>query len=552
MAGFGTVRPLARVLALVGLLALAATEQPADPDATRMNKTQLGYNASDTNSTVHRRELGQVHDDAYEYDNDDAPSGTPSSEDFDQDKVPIVGGMIGNLLSQAGPPLNLGRPGPPIVTDIPFVDDNDEDDVEGQSVSVQSVGGGRVKAQARGGRGGRNQEEQVQGTSDEEFKPEDTPLVGGLVGRIMNKPIPFVGNNDDEEEAQEYTYGYDDDNTPSSNGLTNSNPNSPTDAMDVDDLPIVGGLVGKLLGGGDAPPGGWARPGPPIQTSIPFVDDNDDENDDNSGDDAYTQSVSAQSVHAKAVDQETVVDAIDTDAQLPGVGDLVNNVLDGARDRVGSVTPPSDVTIGSFAPPSLPHLPPVPDAQIPFLGNEGSFNIDTTDTVAAEAEVESDHEVSSEDGDASVPPSAPPDISLYGPPHDMLHDGDLVHVEQGAQKGDASVANGFGVHALLLPALCVGLLVAITGLVATLTRNRKDISQTFDAEDSSELAKLLPESGGRGRLAPAPAMAHSYGAVGGTVVDLAVALDLDTEYNPEGTTSSAIAIEISEGEDERH
>lgn len=508
MAGFGTVRPLARVLALVGLLALAATEQPADPDATRMNKTQLGYNASDTNSTVHRRELGQVHDDAYEYDNDDAPSGTPSGEDFDQDKVPIVGGMIGNLLSQAGPPLNLGRPGPPIVTDIPFVDDNNEDDVEGQSVSVQSVGGGRVKAQARGGRGGRNQEEQVQGTSDEEFKPEDTPLVGGLVGRLMNKPIPFVGNNDDEEEAQEYTYGYDDDNTPSSNGLTNSNPNSPTDAMDVDDLPIVGGLVGKLLGGGDAPPGGWARPGPPIQTSIPFVDDNDDENDDNSGDDAYTQSVSAQSVHAEAVDQETVVDAIDTDAQLPGVGDLVNNVLDGARDRVGSVTPPSDVTIGSFAPPSLPHLPPVPDAQIPFLGNEGSFNIDTTDTVAAEAE--------------------------------------------GAQKGDASVANGFGVHALLLPALCVGLLVAITGLVATLTRNRKDISQTFDAEDSSELAKLLPESGGRGRLAPAPAMAHSYGAVGGTVVDLAVALDLDTEYNPEGTTSSAIAIEISEGEDERH
>jgi hypothetical protein len=209
---------LMRALALACMFQVAATEQTGN--TTRLNKTQLGFNSTETKSTVHRRELGQVHA-------QDSDAG-PADSSFDGGEVPIVGGMVGNLLARPGPPLNLGQPGPPLNTKIPFVDDTD--DVTDQAVSAQSVKGGRVSTQARGGRGGRgNQPEQVQAQDSDNFKPEDTPLVGGLVGKIMNKPIPFVGKKDDEEEAQGYEYGYDDP-PPSTNGLS-STPvaNAPTE-----------------------------------------------------------------------------------------------------------------------------------------------------------------------------------------------------------------------------------------------------------------------------------------------------------------------------------
>lgn len=230
---------------------------------------------------------------------------------------------------------------------------------------------------------------------------------------------------------------------------------------------------------------------------------------DTQGDDVYGD-VNAQSVHAQAVSENDVVSAIDSDGGVPVVGKIVGAVLDDARNR--TVAPPHETDLGSFRPPGHPDLPPMPDASIPFLGNEGSFNIDITDDATSSA--------------GAVAQQSEADKS---------------------ETADASVANGFGTHELLLPVLCVGLLVAITALVTTLSRKRKEIGQSFDAEDSSELARLLPQhTPARGRLVGGSTVSRSYGATGAPATE---AVELSTEY-PEGATSSAIEIEISDDEEQ--
>ena len=84
--------------------------------------------------------------------------------------------------------------------------------------------------------------------------------------------------------------------------------------------------------------------------------------------------------------------------------------------------------------------------------------------------------------------------------------------------------------------------MAITALVTTLSRKRLRLD-TFEAEDSSELAKLLPDEM-QGKSRSIMSGHHSYGATADEAVELS------TEYNPEGQAFSAIAVELPDAEDE--
>mmetsp|Transcript_42801 Transcript_42801/g.81684 ORF Transcript_42801/g.81684 Transcript_42801/m.81684 type:complete len:648 (+) Transcript_42801:291-2234(+) len=119
---------------------------------------------------------------------------------------------------------------------------------------------------------------------------DKVPLMGGLVDKLLSKPIPFV-----ESES-----------------VSSMDSDAPTTGANI---PVVGGLVSRLLGT-PGPPLDFGHPGPPAITEIPFGIGSNDDNDDPT----TAQSVSAESASGSA-QTKTLGD------EVPIVGSMVDRIM---------------------------------------------------------------------------------------------------------------------------------------------------------------------------------------------------------------------------------
>jgi len=119
---------------------------------------------------------------------------------------------------------------------------------------------------------------------------DKVPLMGGLVDKLLSKPIPFV-----ESES-----------------VSSMDSDAPTTGANI---PVVGGLVSRLLGT-PGPPLDFGHPGPPAITEIPFGIGSNDDNDDPT----TAQSVSAESASGSA-QTKTIGD------EVPIVGSMVDRIM---------------------------------------------------------------------------------------------------------------------------------------------------------------------------------------------------------------------------------